>query len=66
MLKRADMLLILTDIAKIRHAFCFGKGEHAEQNMIQVANMGEIYEQDCYNMLEIFEIVLYKMKHNLI
>jgi 2-aminoethylphosphonate-pyruvate transaminase len=29
--------------------------------MIQVANMGEIYEQDCYNMLEVFQMVLNKM-----
>ena len=30
--------------------------------MIQVANMGEIYEQDCYNMLEVFGLVLNKLK----
>ena len=30
--------------------------------MIQVANMGEIYEQDCYNMLEVFETVVNKLK----
>ena len=36
--------------------------ENGKQNMIQVANMGEIYEQDCYNMLEVFETVVNKLK----
>ena len=33
------------------YTFYIGKGDYAKQNMIQMANMGEIYEQDCYNML---------------
>ena len=36
------------------YIFYLGKGKYADMNMIQVANMGEIYEQDCYNMLEVF------------
>ena len=42
--------------------FYIGKGDYAKENMIQVANMGEIYEQDCYNMLEVFGLVLNKLK----
>lgn len=40
------------------YTFYIGKGDYAKQGMIQVANMGEIYEQDCYNMLEVFKTVL--------
>ena len=40
------------------YTFYLGKGDYANQNMIQVANMGEIYEQDCRNMLEVFALVL--------
>ena len=43
------------------YTFYIGKGEYGKQGMIQVANMGEIYEQDCRNMLEVFEVVLNKM-----
>lgn len=43
------------------YTFYIGKGEYGKQGMIQVANMGEIYEQDCYNMLEVFGVVLNKM-----
>ena len=44
------------------YTFYIGKGDYGKQGMIQVANMGEIYEQDCRNMLEVFEVVLNKMK----
>lgn len=44
------------------YTFYIGKGDYGKQGMIQVANMGEIYEQDCYNMLEVFQVVLNKMK----
>lgn len=40
------------------YIFYLGKGPYASQNMIQVANMGEIYEQDCYNMLDVFSACL--------
>ena len=43
------------------YTFYIGKGDYAKQGMIQVANMGEIYEQDCLNMLEVFKVVLDKM-----
>ena len=43
------------------YTFYIGKGDYAKQGMIQVANMGEIYEQDCYNMLEVFKTVLATM-----
>ncbi len=44
------------------YTFYIGKGDYGKQGMIQVANMGEIYEQDCLNMLEVLEVVLNKMK----
>ena len=43
------------------YTFYIGKGDYAKQGMIQVANMGEIYEQDCYNMLEVFKTTLASM-----
>jgi 2-aminoethylphosphonate-pyruvate transaminase len=44
------------------YTFYIGKGEYGKQGMIQIANMGEIYEQDCRNMLEVFGVVLQKMQ----
>ncbi len=52
----------LKEMEKRGYTFYIGKGEYGKQNMIQIANMGEIYEQDCYNMLEIFAIVLKKLQ----
>lgn len=43
------------------YTFYIGKGDYGKQGMIQIANMGEIYEQDCRNMLEVFQVVLNKM-----
>lgn len=40
------------------YTFYIGKGDYAKQGMIQVANMGEIYENDCKEMLEVFRQVL--------
>lgn len=51
----------LDEMAKRGYTFYIGKGEYGKQGMIQVANMGEIYEQDCYNMLEVFKVVLEKL-----
>lgn len=64
--KGIDAPTFLREMEKRGYTFYIGKGDYGKQNMIQVANMGEIYEQDCYNMLEIVEIVLHKMKNNLI
>ena len=44
------------------YTFYIGKGDYGKRGMIQIANMGEIYEQDCYNMLEVFGLVLTQMK----
>lgn len=52
----------LEEMEKRGYTFYIGKGKYAAQNMIQIANMGEIYKQDCENMLEIFEVVLNKLK----
>ena len=51
----------LAEMEKRGYTFYAGKGDYDAQNMIQVANMGEIYEQDCYNMLEVFETVMKKI-----
>lgn len=51
----------LAEMEKRGYTFYIGKGEYGKQNMIQIANMGEIYEQDCRNMLEVFETVLQKL-----
>ena len=57
-----DAPTFLAEMAKRGYTFYIGKGDYGKQNMIQVANMGEIYEQDCYNMLEVFETVVNKLK----
>ena len=44
------------------YTFYIGKGDYGRQGMIQIANMGEIYEQDCRNMLEVFQLVLRRMQ----
>ncbi|HIZ43596.1 MAG TPA: aminotransferase class V-fold PLP-dependent enzyme [Firmicutes bacterium] len=48
----------LKDMEDRGYTFYIGKGDYAKQGMIQIANMGEIYEQDCRNMLEVFGLVL--------
>ena len=58
-----DATAFLAEMEKRGYTFYIGKGEYAKQNMIQIANMGEIYEQDCNAMMETFEVVINKMKH---
>lgn len=53
-----DGARFLSEMEKRGYTFYAGKGDYAKQGLIQVANMGEIYEQDCYNMLEVFQLVL--------
>ena len=50
--------LFLDEMEKRGYVFYIGKGDYAKQNMIQLCNMGEIYEQDCYNMLNVVESCL--------
>ncbi|KXL52956.1 2-aminoethylphosphonate--pyruvate transaminase [Anaerotignum neopropionicum] len=57
-----DNTAFLIEMEKRGYTFYAGKGDYAKQGMIQVANMGEIYEEDCYNMLEVFAVVLIKMQ----
>ncbi|WP_298034079.1 alanine--glyoxylate aminotransferase family protein [uncultured Dysosmobacter sp.] len=57
-----DANTFLKEMEKRGYTFYIGKGDYAKQGMIQVANMGEIYEQDCRNMLEVFSAVLKQMK----
>ena len=52
----------IDEMIKRGYTFYIGKGEYGKHGMIQIANMGEIYEQDCYNMLEVFALVLNRMK----
>lgn len=56
-----DAQEFLDEMEKRGYTFYIGKGDYAKQGMIQVANMGEIYEQDCENMLEVFDLVLRKL-----
>lgn len=56
-----DAQAFIDEMIKRGYTFYIGKGDYGKQGMIQIANMGEIYEQDCYNMLEVFEVVLNKM-----
>ena len=52
----------LDNMEKRGYVFYIGKGDYAKQNMIQMANMGEVYEQDCYNMLAAVKDCLAEMK----
>lgn len=56
-----DAQTFLDKMEKRGYTFYIGKGDYAKQGMIQVANMGEIYEQDCHNMLEVFKMTLAEM-----
>ena len=56
-----DAQEFLDEMEKRDYTFYIGKGDYGKNGMIQIANMGEIYEQDCYNMLEVFEVVLKKI-----
>lgn len=60
--KGVDAPAFLSEMEKRGYTFYIGKGEYGKQGMIQIANMGEIYEQDCYNMLEVFQVVLNKLQ----
>lgn len=53
-----DAQTFLDEMTKRGYTFYIGKGDYGKNGMIQIANMGEIYEQDCYNMLEVFQVVL--------
>ncbi len=48
-----DLAQFLAEMEKRGYIFYKGKGPYEKQNMIQIANMGEIYEDDCYNMLRV-------------
>ena len=60
--KGIDAQKFLDEMEKRGYTFYIGKGDYGKNGMIQVANMGEIYEQDCYNMLEVFKTVLKEMQ----
>lgn len=52
----------LNEMESRGYVFYIGKGDYAKKNMIQIANMGEIYEQDCKNMLEVLQGCITAMK----
>ena len=52
----------LEEMERRGYVFYIGKGDYAKQNMIQIANMGEIYEQDCVNMLEVLKSCIDAMR----
>ncbi len=57
-----DVHRFLEEMEKRGYTFYIGKGDYAEQGMIQIANMGEIYEQDCHNMLAMVRSCLESMR----
>ena len=57
-----DVHRFLEEMEKRGYTFYIGKGDYAEQGMVQIANMGEIYEQDCYNMLAMVRSCLESMR----
>lgn len=57
-----DAQEFLNEMEKRGFTFYIGKGDFGTNGMIQVANMGEIYQEDCYNMLEVFAMVLQLLK----
>ena len=58
-----DAKIFLKEMQDRGYTFYIGKADYAKQNMIQVANMGEIYPQDCYNMLRVFKECLETVKN---
>lgn len=52
----------LREMEERGYTFYIGKGDYAAQNMIQVANMGEVYPQDCVNMLRVMNECLHTMR----
>ncbi|MCD6576714.1 MAG: alanine--glyoxylate aminotransferase family protein [Anaerolineaceae bacterium] len=48
------------DIEKAGYILYIGKGKYADMGMFQIANMGEIYENDCRVFLKVLEGVLTK------
>lgn len=50
-----DVEEFVKDLENSNYVVYLGKGKYKEQNMFQVANMGEIYPEDCYKFLEILE-----------
>ena len=58
-----DAKTFLKEMEDRGYVFYIGKADYAKQNMIQVANMGEIYPQDCRNMLRVFKECLETVKN---
>lgn len=56
-----DAAAFIAAMEKKGYTFYIGKGDYAKQGMIQVANMGEIYERDCRSMLDAFRATLAEM-----
>jgi len=53
-----DARLFIEAMERKGYTFYLGKGDYAKQGMIQIANMGEIYEQDCREMLKVLKATL--------
>ena len=50
-----DLEAFLKDMEDHGYTVYAGKGIFYDQNMFQVANMGEIYPDDCYKFLEVLK-----------
>ncbi len=50
-----DLKQFLVDMEDKGYVVYSGKGKYEEMGMFQVANMGEIYPEDCYEFLEVLK-----------
>lgn len=53
-----DLKQFLVDLEEKGYVVYSGKGKYEEMGMFQVANMGEIYPDDCYEFLEVLKSVI--------
>lgn len=53
-----DINKFLIDLEKLGYVVYIGKGKFSAQGMFQIANMGEIYEDDCHNLLNALKKLL--------
>ncbi len=53
-----DLKQFLVDLEAKGYVVYSGKGKYEEMGMFQVANMGEIYPEDCYEFLEVLKAVI--------
>jgi 2-aminoethylphosphonate-pyruvate transaminase len=55
-----NVFQFLVDLEAKGFLVYIGKGKYADNGMFQIANMGDIYEKDCSNLLSALKSVVYK------